>query len=314
MQRLWTTLWKATVIHLRELRGLAKGLLASRDRRDLNYYVCRTFFGRNRDALATLLSRWAPRAEAAVPQDDRALAVLHDQGLLRLDDLCSPEQAQALYDELKDVPCHDPYRPELGVFRGDTMPAQTHVAHLQRGPLIRSKLAMDLANHPRLLALVGGWMQAKPTALVSAWWSSAAGGEAEQAEFFHRDKDDWRFIKLFVYLTDVTDDTGPHVYIPTSHRHRGLAFRQQRRYSDEEVAAVFDPAATVVLTGRAGTAVLENTFGLHKGLPVKSGVRLMFQVTYSLFPLKYAPANPEVDASELAGRYDAHINRVHIAP
>ena len=119
---------------------------------------------------------------------------------------------------------------------------------------------------------------------------------------------------MFVYLTDVNKDTGPHVYIPKSHHHRGLAFRGQRRYSDQEVCAVYGEQAEKRFTGPAGTAILENTYGLHKGLPVRRRSRLMFQVTYSLFPLMYAPAKPEAAASELSVKYDPHVNRVHVDP
>ena len=306
--------WRTAGLSLREKISLIRSLPGLRSRRALNYHANRAFFGGVREWLTRRLMRWVPAAEHEALEDDPALSALLTQGFVRLGDLCPPEMAQALFDELEDVPCRDPYRPELGTLRGDTLPAETHVAHLDRGPLIRSRTAMDLANHPRILSLVGAWLGAKPTVLISAWWSVAAEGPAEEAERFHRDKDDWRFIKLFVYLTEVTEETGPHVFVPRSHHHAGVEFRHQRRYTDAEVAAVYPPEHHQVFVGPPGMAILENTYGLHKGLPPRAGRRLIFQVTYSLFPLMYAPDEPEVGASELVGRYDPYINRVHVDP
>ncbi len=314
MSRRKGVFWRTAGLSLREKLNLVRSLPRLRSRRALNYHANRAFFGPVRRWLTRRLTRWVPAAERPALQDDPALTALHTRGFVLLDDVCSPAMAQTLFDALRDIPCGDPYRPELGVLRGDALPAETHVAHLERGPLIRSRHAMDLANHPRVLALVSAWLGGKPTALVSAWWSVAAEGPAEEAERFHRDKDDWRFIKLFVYLTEVTEETGPHVFVPTSHRHAGVEFRRQRRYTDAEVAAVYPPEENQVFVGPPGTAILENTYGLHRGLPLKTGRRLIFQVTYSLFPLLYAADEPEAGASELSVRYDPHINRVHVDP
>ena len=36
-------------------------------------------------------------------------------------------------------------------------------------------------------------------------------------QYFDRDDDDWRFVTLFTYVTDVGDGEGPHQIIPYSH-------------------------------------------------------------------------------------------------
>jgi hypothetical protein len=44
---------------------------------------------------------------------------------------------------------------------------------------------------------------------------------------FHRDSEDWRYLKILVYLSDVDDGAGPHVYLHGSHltrRRCGCAF------------------------------------------------------------------------------------------
>jgi hypothetical protein len=120
---------------------------------------------------------------------------------------------------------------------------------------------------------------------------------------FHRDIDDLRFVKLFCYLTDVDEESGPHVYLPGSHRANKLT--ATGRYQEEEVYQAFGEPRR--FTGPAGLTFLENTYGFHRGLPVKSKPRLIFQVLYSLRPNGYGPKRPIGSR----GTHDRYINRVY---
>ncbi len=294
-----------------DLRTLTRGLLRTRSSRELNYYLCRFFGAEARERIADACAHTLPARTTSEPEPEK-LRELQALGFTMLDGLCSPEQADALYAELRHVPCRDPHRPELGVFTRDTAPEVTHVALLDEAALLRSAAALRLSRDPRVLSLVESFLGARATALVTAWWSFANGAPAEHAQLFHRDKDDWRFVKLFVYLTDVDEDSGPHVFVPGSQRPRRREFASQRRYRDDEVESVFGAGAERHFTGGRGTAFLENTFGLHKGLPPRRGERLIFQVTYSLFPLLYAPERPLVGATELPIEHDPYLHRLYV--
>lgn len=134
-----------------------------------------------------------------------------------------------------------------------------------------------------LLAVAQGYLRAAPVQdMVAMWWSVAYGEQAssEAAQLFHFDLDRLRFLKVFVYVTDVDESRGPHVYVRGSHRELPLALRDDRRYTDAEVAAVL-PGQTTTIIGSAGTVFLADTRGLHKGLPVQRGERLVFQLEYA---------------------------------
>ena len=294
-------------------RDLAKGLVRSRSKRDVNHHLCRFFNGEPRDWVAGRIARRLPNAERVAAADDPRVLALDDKGYAMLPGLITTSEVDALRSVLETIPCHDPYRPELGTFSKDAIPAQSHVAHLDTAALLRVPALLRLANDPDVLAIVGRQLGAKPTALLTAWWSSPTGAAPQQAELFHRDKDDWRFLKLFLYLTDVTEDSGPHIYVPSSHRYGGPEFRRQRRYDDTEVSRVFGEAGIHQFIGPRGTAFLENTYGLHRGLPPRSGLRLCFQVNYSLLPLLGSPEEPQVRASEIGLDLDPWINRLHVA-
>jgi hypothetical protein len=140
-----------------------------------------------------------------------------------------------------------------------------------------------------------------------------ADGKPELAENFHRDFDDYRFIKLFCYLTDVDETSGPHVFIRGSHRvNKHIEARQA--LSDEIVAQEFGADNILRVVGPAGTAFLENSFGVHRGMPAATRPRLILQVLYSLRPLIYSPRKPLLrrGGNDDLARLDPYINRVYL--
>ncbi len=274
-----------------------------------------------RERLADLMSRhrpaWPPTADTATECDPHTtLAALRGNGIAPLGSLLSREQCATLVEYFRNRIVRDPYRPELGQFLPDAPrnPAISHVAYHDARDVVSAPGLLALANQPRLLNIAARFLGCKPTiAYMAAWWSYPTGLGPQQAEQFHRDVDDWRFLKLFVYLTDVGPDNGPHVYITTSAAADRLT--QIRRFSDEEVTATFGNESVRTITGMAGEAFLENTFGIHKGKPMMSGRRLIFQVVYSMFALPYGPRQPVDPVNGHQGvpaGLDPWINRVYV--
>lgn len=210
--------------------------------------------------------------------------------------------------------CADPYRPELRKFVApDNAPAGTHVAFFPTETVARAPHALDIANHPDLVAIAARDLGAKPLiSAMSAWWSLPAGdGTAQHAENYHRDVDDLDWVKYFLYLTDVDENAGPHLFIRGSHRDGRLT--TIRRYQDSEVHDIFGKDREVRFTGPAGTSFLEKTYGLHRGLPVASTPRLIFQVFYSLRPVIYGPKKPILPRTALPPGADPYCNSIFIA-
>jgi hypothetical protein len=119
--------------------------------------------------------------------------------------------------------------------------------------------------------------------MVVAWWSyPTAAPDPASAQMYHFDLDRIRWLKAFVYLTDVSVDNGPHAFIPGSHRDVGERVMRDSRYTDAEVLGWYPNVAPQLFTAPAGTVFLEDTLGLHKGIPGKSGVRGVFECEYSI--------------------------------
>jgi hypothetical protein len=167
--------------------------------------------------------------------------------------------------------------------------------------VIRNASVQALLGDLSLVRLAQEYLQSVPVNdLVALWWSAPWGGRnlSEAAQLFHFDNDRFRFLKVFFYLTDVGPENGPHVFVRGSHGGRPGLFYQVRRFSDEEIAAHFPPEDVVGITGPAGSILVVDTSGLHKGKPVERGARLLLQLefTTSLFGQTYRRPSVPADA------------------
>lgn len=263
-----------------------------------------------RNFLYSILVQFKPRSTGLELPDDCAeiLKSLNDDGFSDLGIYLDRAQVSAIRSKLDEIKCIDRFRPHLGEFFVDNAPKETHVADFKVDELLRIHEIMNIANDPRVLAVAEAFLGCKPTlSNVQAWWSLTGHEKPEQAEFFHRDVDDWRFFKFFIYLTDVDAEAGPHVFIKRSQKIRTAL--PIRRYSDQEAYALFGQENVYVVTASAGAAFLENTFGFHKGQLPKSRRRLLLQFQYSFSAIGIISYDPV----EVAGfSHDSYINRLYV--
>lgn len=119
---------------------------------------------------------------------------------------------------------------------------------------------------------------------AAMWWTTPHGSKdySLAAQKFHWDMDRLFFLKFFIYLTDVTPDAGPHVFVAGSHRRKPPSLRPDRRYEDQEIEALYPRSAIRAICGPRGTVFAADTRGLHKGQPVVSGDRLVLQVEFAI--------------------------------
>lgn len=126
---------------------------------------------------------------------------------------------------------------------------------------------------------------------VAFWWTTTQRAEDADvnAQLFHQDRDRLSFLKFFIYLTDVTSQTGPHVYLKGSHREIPWSLRGDGRKTDDAVrrAGLWDNVTE--LCGPAGTIMAVDTIGLHKGKTPIAGDRLALENEFatSLFGMDY---------------------------
>jgi hypothetical protein len=261
---------------------------------------------KTRRQINRVLSKFLPSPFPMQPAAVPLCSSLEEVGYVFLRDVVSENELRKLRRDLEERPCHDPWRPEIGTFSREHVPEGTNNAHILG--VAELEEAIRIANHPLILNVVQQYLECRPTIDdLLAWWSVPGRPQPIQEQFFHRDRDAIRFVKLFVYLSDVLDTDGPHVFVRGSHTSDGfLGIR--RRYSDEEVFAKLPRDSEVRITGGFGTCFLEDTFGLHKGtVPQGLQPRLLLQARYTSIPSSFVRRRSR--RMVLSSGLDPYVNR-----
>ena len=225
-------------------------------------------------------------------------------------DFWSAEQVTEITEFLDGKTLRERFSPFRSGFTINDVPEKVHVAEFDTETILKCPYILDVANNPKLLSIASGYLECKPTiSNISIWWSIPDDGSAQEAENYHRDVDDWKFVKFFLYLSDVDERSGPHRFIKKSHRSTKL--RQLARLDDQDVIAAFPEDDQLLITGKRGDAFLEDTFGIHKGQPPLDKRRLLLQVEYSINPISVYDYKP----IPLTGpKVDGYVNRLYVAP
>jgi len=114
------------------------------------------------------------------------------------------------------------------------------------------------------------------------WFTQPYAGQDERiaSQRWHRDPEEEHVVKVFLYLSDVTEDAGPFEYVkgsPTGGRwgHLWPWTDGKAKPTDEEMAAAAPAEDRVTLTGPAGTMLFCDTGGFHRGGFAKKTPRVL---------------------------------------
>lgn len=120
-------------------------------------------------------------------------------------------------------------------------------------PHIWDEVEAYLGEQPKLYSFNGFWTR------------PGTAPDDPNIQRWHRDRDDRKFIALFMYGTDILSEAdGPHLFAKTSHRRNDGQHREPN--GTERVERIF---------GRAGTCFMADTSGLHYGVKPQRGERLL---------------------------------------
>lgn len=275
---------------------------------------------KHRIFISYLLSLFLPKTpnNQITSEIQKLIQTLKEDGLVVLENFVDKTKIAEMRTYLATKLCFDPQRPELGGFSSPEMAHKSSVhAYYTPDDIVSVPHLLELANCPKLLTIIEDIFGAKPTiANLQIWWLLYGFDQAENSHEiyvnkpgeFHRDVDDWSEIKLFIYLTNVDEESGPHAFIKNSHTWL-LPPRQRSIDINHPNYPLTDNLIKV--TGEAGLAWLSNSYGLHRGMIPTHKHRLILSVTYSLFPLPYSPKNP-CKSSPDDNKFDACINRVFL--
>jgi len=93
---------------------------------------------------------------------------------------------------------------------------------------------------------------------------------------WHRDNLNRRQLKYIIYLNDVNEENGAFEYIPKTHKVSSKlftnGFSNSFRYSPEKIDK-FYPEKSIKFSAKAGTLIVFDSSGLHRGTPILKGNR-----------------------------------------
>jgi hypothetical protein len=145
-----------------------------------------------------------------------------------------------------------------------------------------------LISDEKLLYIIQEYLNVKPILCQTNLWvtqniSNHKNDYSINAQLFHRDFDHERWLKVFIYLNDVTDENGPHCFVKKSHLNVGTIGRGAFiREEDSTILNHYPKENIVYHKGNQGTIIIEDTRGYHKGMPVISGERIILQLEYAI--------------------------------
>lgn len=163
---------------------------------------------------------------------------------------------------------------------------------------------VNLSLTPEVLAVVNGYMDMFAKFhyyTLNVTLPVPPGAEATKSQRWHRDNEDRKMCKMFIYLSDVDEQAGPFTYVLGSQDggawHKTLPATPPRSFYPPEGAVEKEIPSDAIRVGTApaGTVIFCDTMGLHRGGYATGKERIMFTAEYSstgsLIPLRYQYPN-----------------------
>lgn len=262
-----------------------------------------------RDAVAALIARGVAVRHPSVQSGSVSSLryELAQNGLVSLPELVSKDVLESALSYLEDKQLKTS---DGRMVRLQDIPSDVTIADYPLETVLACPAIIELINAAPVLALAGSYLGCSPTlSSVGLRWSFPSASGPCDVQRFHRDPDDWRFVKLFIYLTDVDHESGPHVYVQGSHKTgRGI---RAHSYDAEKLKKQYGKDSITPVMGKTGTAFMADTNGIHMGAPPRHRPRLLLAAQYSLLPVyafRYTPLKIEPRPP-----IDSYVNRLLIA-
>jgi hypothetical protein len=173
--------------------------------------------------------------------------------------------------------------PELAIYDPDAPLAPTYW-HSERN-LFSNATIQKIVADPSLVALAADYLKVVPKLAILALWHSShrfADASSHGAQMYHFDLSFPQWVNLFIFLSDVDLDSGPHAYLKGTHRRdtEGAPLRARgiQRISDEDILQTYGRNKLVEVCGQRGTMFMADTRGWHKCIKTQRADRLVFQI------------------------------------
>ncbi len=127
------------------------------------------------------------------------------------------------------------------------------------------------------------YLGCRPVLAHISLWLDAPNTDRFEPYLYHFDNEGPGFLKFFLFLSDIEPGTGAHHFVIGSH-HPGKPASVSRAglYSDEQIFAAYSKQNEMIAQGAAGTVLVEDTKGFHRGSLIEHDFRLLVQLEFSV--------------------------------
>ncbi len=185
-----------------------------------------------------------------------------------------------------------------------------HISKILSNKTMHAVAKSYLGQNPILYSINTFWNFPNPR--VARKGGAIMQKEYDGVQTWHRDKDDFKFLAFFIFLTDTSESDGSHLFVESSHRSNWInvalnqIFKVNRSklkfsgsFSEQELINQIGNLLVVgsnlsddllkaggakirEISGKAGDFFVEDTFGIHKGVLCKRP-RLMMWIRLGLY-------------------------------
>ena len=151
--------------------------------------------------------------------------------------------------------------------------------------IIKCKTIQSIISKKNILHIAKEYLQCEPILdYVACYWSFPNKKDDDgAAQAWHFDLDRPKWIKFFIYLTDCNINDGPHIFIRSSHLNLPYDIKRKgyKRIDKQLIKKHYKKKDIITFLSNSGSLLIEDSIGIHKGLRVISGKRLMLSLQYS---------------------------------
>lgn len=245
-----------------------------------------------------------------IPSNKKLSNTIADDGYVSLGTLLHPRQINEINYHLKDKLAYDSHVPpgSSGLNKIEDIRKRKASACYPLETILTCPHILELALHRDILSIAEIYLGMTPTLYSINIFHTFAEPQYNYLggiKSFHRDADDVRFLCLFVYLVDVDENTGPHIYIKYTHHELNFMLQvnnlelknkifppnMMTGHGNDELFEKELQQYIVTLTGPAGSGFFADTFGIHRGSNLTKD-RLVLWIRYGTH--KNGPARDQI--------------------
>ncbi|MBM3942640.1 MAG: phytanoyl-CoA dioxygenase family protein [SAR202 cluster bacterium] len=236
----------------------------------------------------------ADASATAAKESGRYVEELRQNGFVVIPDLIDPDKVTAMAAAWKNELSHrDRLIPLLKLTHGDNAPSELLEAGydvnkadvLLKDPMTVFSGYAEFALNDTVLRIVNSYFGRCCALYDCIVWRNPVNDLAPLGSFlWHRDPEGPFLVKSFLYMNDVDEEAAHFVYARGSHTMKFQALKTKHRLTNEEMERIVPRDQWVRLLGKAGTLILADTSGFHKGEKPRSKERNMVQGVYTLVP------------------------------